>query len=115
VKGQLLVSNSVEDLKQQLRMALKKDPSIDGVFGANEQAVLVAISETRQLNSDSSKNKALVAGFCNQCQTDAYPSLIVVNQNAEEIGIQTAELILSRIKKVERAAFTTTTISTKIN
>lgn len=115
IKGQLLISNSNEDLKQKLREALKNDPNIDGVFGANEQAVLVAISETRQLNADTSKNQVLIAGFCNQCQTDAYPSLIVVNQNAEEIGIQTAELILSRIQKVERAAFTTKMISTKIN
>lgn len=114
-KGQLLVSHSVEDLKQKLHEALKNDPSIDGVFAANEQAVLVAMNETRQLNSDTSKAKVFIAGFCNQCQTDAYPSLIVVNQNAEEIGIQTAELILSRIQKVERAAFTTEMISTKIN
>ena len=107
LKSNIIVADSVEDLKKKIKITLNNDSNIDGVFGINEQAVLQAMHVVRDLKVQNSKKDIAMAGFCNQSQADHNPSLIVVNQNAEKIGIEAAKLILKRIKKIDKKTFFT--------
>lgn len=111
LESHTIVAESVEDLKRKLRATLKEDSTIDGVFGVNEQAVVQAMHIIRDLKATGVKNDISIAGFCNQKQVEYNPSLIIVNQNAEEIGIQAAKLALKRLKKVDRKKFFTKTVA----
>ncbi|WP_296380926.1 LacI family DNA-binding transcriptional regulator [Winogradskyella sp.] len=115
VNGKILVANTVEGLKEKLSAKLKTDKTIDAIFGVNEQAVLQAMHTTRRLKTEGFKNKITIAGFCNQCQSDYNPSLIIVNQNAEEIGTQTAKLLLKRIKSTEIKGYRTKTVAVNLS
>ena len=106
----VLVAGTAEELKQKLETKLKMDTSIDAIFGVNEQAVLQSIHTTRQLKSEGLNKHIKIAGFCNQCQADYNPMLIIVNQNAKEIGVEAAKLILNRIKKTTNKGFQTKTV-----
>jgi len=97
-KAKVLVADTIEDLRQKLVVALRNDKSVDAIFGVNEQAVIQAMHVTRHIKSEKANRKIIVAGFCNERLADYDASLIVVNQNAEEIGIQTAKLLLKQIK-----------------
>ena len=107
LKSDIVVADSVEDLKKKIKITLNNDSNIDGVFGINEQAVLQAMHVIRDLKVQNSNKDIAIAGFCNQSQADHNPSLIVVNQNAEKIGIEAAKLVLKRIKKVDKKTFFT--------
>ncbi len=111
INSKSIVADSVEDLKKKINDILNKDSNIDGVFGINEQAVVQAMHVIRNLKTEGFKQDIAIAGFCNRNQTDYNPSLIVVNQNAEEIGIEAAKLVLKRIKKVDRNTFFTKTVA----
>ncbi len=115
VIGKVLVANTVDELKHKLNETLQKDPTIDAIFGVNEQAVLQAISCTDQLKSNDHSKQITIAGFCNQYQANNNPSLIIVDQNAEEIGTQSAKLMLQRIKNVENSEYCTKTVSVNLN
>lgn len=108
----IIVADSRENLKQKLYTALDKDKSIDAIFGVNEQAVVQAMHIKRNLNSKNASKELTIAGFCNQCQADYDPSLLIINQNAEEIGIQTATLILKQLKNTKPKDSLTKTIKT---
>lgn len=112
IEDKIIVGETVEDLKEKLNTRLKADKTIDAIFGVNEQAVLQAMHTTRRLNAEGSKNEITITGFCNQCQSHYNSSLIIVNQNAEEIGTETAKLLLSRIKSTETKGYKTKTIHT---
>lgn len=111
INKNIVVADNVDDLKKKLNTILKKDRTIDGVFGVNEQAVVQAMHVIRDLKTKGLKKDIVIAGFCNQKQADYNPSLIVVNQNAEEIGIEAAKLALKRIKKIDKKTFFTKTIA----
>ena len=70
---------------------------------------------TRKRKAEGCKNEVVIAGFCNQCQADYNPSLIIVNQNAEEIGTQTAKLLLKRIISTEIKGFKTKTVAANLS
>lgn len=106
-----VIADSTKDLKKKIKALLKNDISVDGVFGVTEQAVVQAMHVIRDLKPKPLNNKIAMAGFCNQDQADYNPSLIVVNQNAEEIGIEAAKLALERIKKEDKKTFFTKTIA----
>ncbi|WP_203458128.1 LacI family DNA-binding transcriptional regulator [Lacinutrix sp. WUR7] len=111
VKSISLIADNVEDLKKKLKVILKNDLSIDGVFGITEQAVVQAIHVIRDLKPKRLNKNIAIAGFCNQEQANYNPTLIVVNQNAEEIGVEAAKLALERIKKEGKKTFFTKTIA----
>ena len=101
IENKIIVANSVDGLKSKLISSLENDNSIDGVFGLNEQAVLQTLQVTSQLKSNTQAPDITIAGFCNQCQANHHPSLIIVEQNAEAIGAAAAKLILRRIKNIQ--------------
>ncbi len=98
VENKIIVADTVEALNGKLIATLENDPTIDGIFGLNEQAVLQTLQVTNQLKFNGKDHHITIAGFCNQCQANQHPSLIIVEQNAEAIGSAAAKLILRRIK-----------------
>lgn len=116
-KNKIIVAETAEDLKSKLVSALEKDSSIDGAFGLNELAVLQTLQITNQLKSKTSDSEITIAGFCNQIQANYYPSLIIVNQNAEVIGKAAAKLLLKRIsiKNTQPQTFQTKMIATQLD
>ena len=111
LNSNIVVAEHVEDLKKKINSIINSDSKIDGVFGINEQAVVQAMHVIRELKNQGSTKDIAIAGFCSQRQMDYNPSLIVVNQNAETIGVEAAKLVLSRVKKVDRKAFFTKTVA----
>lgn len=111
----LIVADSKEELKSKLLATLKNHPEIEAVFGLNEQAVLQTLQVINHLKNNADNRNVTVAGFCNQTLAQYYPSLIVVNQNAENIGKAAAKLIIKRIKNKQLPPFKTKTISTEVN
>lgn len=102
LKSVSLVADSVDELNKKINSILIKDSDIDGVFGLNEQAVVQAMHVIRNLKIQGLHENINLAGFCNKKQADYNPSLIVVNQNAEEIGVEAAKLALKRIVKIDK-------------
>ncbi|MBU2939104.1 LacI family transcriptional regulator [Lacinutrix sp. C3R15] len=109
VKCKVIIDDRSKGLKQKLAALLKSDPTIDGVFGLNEKSVLNAIVLTNKLQKKNCKIS--IAGFCNDLQSKYDSSLIVINQNAKEIGKETAKLLLERIKSKDNTTFQTKTIA----
>lgn len=112
VKCTIITDERSKTLKQNLGELLIKDPSIDGVFGLNEKSVLHAILLTNKLQKED--NDVSIAGFCNDKQLKYDSSLIVINQNAKEIGKESARLLLERIKNKENSSFYTKTIAVNL-
>ena len=100
-ENRIIVADTLEALKIQLVSTLENDTTIDGIFGLNEQAVLQALQVTSPLKSNVKDANITIAGFCNHCQANHHPSLIIVEQNAEAIGAAAAKLILRRIKNTQ--------------
>jgi len=109
VKCKVIIDDRSKGLKQKLAALLKSDPTIDGVFGLNEKSVLNAIVLTNKLQKKNCNIS--IAGFCNDLQSKYDSSLIVINQNAKEIGKEAAKLLLQRIKSKDTTAFQTKTIA----
>ncbi|WP_452232380.1 LacI family DNA-binding transcriptional regulator [Lacinutrix sp. MEBiC02595] len=112
VKCTIITDERSKGLKQKLGELLKEDPSIDGVFGLNEKSVLHAILLTNKLQKED--NAISIAGFCNDMQSKYDASLIVINQNAKEIGVTCAKLLLDRIKSKDNTSFQTKTIAVNL-
>ena len=110
LKSSSVVAESVEDLNKKINTTLNKDSDIDGVFGINEQAVVQAMHVIRNQTQSLGRDIA-IASFCSKKQADYNPSLIVVNQNAEEIGVEAAKLALDRIRKIGGKTFFTKMIT----
>lgn len=113
-ENKIIVADTVEALKSNLISILENDKSIDGVFGLNEQAVLQTLQITTRLKSNTADHNITIAGFCNQHQVNYHPSLIIVEQNAEAIGIAAAKLIVKRIKNTQMQPFQTKMIATEL-
>ncbi|MGC1633753.1 MAG: LacI family DNA-binding transcriptional regulator [Gelidibacter sp.] len=113
-ENKIIVADTVEALNSKLIATLKNDSHIDGIFGLNEQAVLQTLQVTNQLKSNPQDHDITIAGFCNQCQANQHPSLIIVDQNAEAIGAEAAKLILRRIKNTQMQPFQTKMIATEL-
>ena len=114
VENKILVADTPEALNENLLTTLENDKSIDGIFGMNEQAVLQTLQVSKRLKFNNPNLDITIAGFCNQCQSNHYPSLIIVEQNAEAIGVAAAKLILRRIKNKQMQPFQTKTIATEL-
>ncbi|MDO6595439.1 LacI family DNA-binding transcriptional regulator [Oceanihabitans sp. 2_MG-2023] len=112
VKCTVITDERSKGLKQKLKELLKKDTSVDGVFGLNEKSVLHAILLTNKLQKEDSNIS--IAGFCNEMQLKYDASLIVINQNAKEIGKEAAKLLLERIKSKDKTSFRTKTIAVNL-
>ena len=96
VKYTILTDEKSNGLKDKLSLLLNEDPSVDGIFCLNEKSVLHAILVTNKLTNEDTNIS--IAGFCNDLQSKYDAKLIVINQNALEIGRASAKLLLQRIK-----------------
>ncbi|MFK7750422.1 MAG: LacI family DNA-binding transcriptional regulator [Kordia sp.] len=110
VRGTTIIANDISSLQKKLEAALKNDPTIDGILGVNEQAVLKAISTVKKLNINSLHGEVIIAGFCAQRLVESYEPLVIITQNAKKIGVESAKNILQRIKNTETKNFNTTTV-----
>jgi len=109
-----IISNSNSTIFKSRVANMIKDKKIDGIFGVNESATIKTISAAKSMGHDLTKSLS-IAAFCNTSQKRNHPSLIIINQHAEEIGEKTAQLILNRIKKSTQEKFTTTTIKASLS
>lgn len=100
IKNKIINATTIEKFKSKLCIALREDKTIDAIFGANEQATSQAIYAIRNVKEDVFENNIVIAGFCSELHKNYDSSLILVDQNAEEIGKQTGKLIIKRLKKV---------------
>lgn len=114
IENKLIVAESVGELYSKLTSIMETDQSIDGFFGLNEQAVLQTLQVTNPYKADANYNDITIAGFCNQNQAAQHPSLIIVDQNAEAIGVAAAKMILRRIKTKQMHPFQTKMIATEL-
>lgn len=110
MKSKNLVADNVIELSKKLFALLEEDLTIDGVFGATEQAVIQVMHTIRAVNIKGGGREFATAGFCHENQSEYNPSLIVVNQKAEEIGVEAVKLILGRIKSKDDNRYFTKTI-----
>jgi len=115
IKSSNLVADCIVELRKKLITILDKDITIDGIFGATEQAVIQVTHAMRDLKDRGLKREFALAGFCNETQSVYNPSLIVVNQKADKIGMETVNLILDRIRNTEDKQYFTKTIGAKFN
>lgn len=115
VKSKNLVANNLVELREKLNVALADDKTIDGIFCATEQAVIQVRHAIQNVKIKDSKRKFVIAGFCNEKQSEFHPSLIVVDQKAEMIGSEAVRLILDRIKNTGNKDYSTRTIRAILN
>jgi len=113
VKYTAIVEERSSDLYQRLDYLLKIDPSIDGIFGLNEKSVQQAIILTNKIKKENSRIS--IAGFCNELQSKYDATLTVINQNAKEMGRESAKLLLQRIRNKDKPyTFCTKTIDVSL-
>lgn len=108
-ENRIIVADDAIQLNRKLISVFDKDRDIDGFFGVNDLAVTQAMHIIRDLGF--AKTTIEIAGFCNTIQSDFNPSIIVINQNAEKIGIESAKLILNRIVNSTKNDYLTKTIN----
>lgn len=112
-ENRIIVAEDAIQLNQKLISVFDKDRDIDGVFGVNELAITQAMRIIRDLGLV--KSTIEIAGFCNTIQSDFNPSIIVVNQNAEKIGMESAKLILNRIVNSAKNDYLTKTVDINLS
>ena len=99
VKKNLIESNNEHNFNKKIRQLLQEE-DIDGVFGITEKAMLNTIHIARSLGYDISNELSIVA-FCNESQMEYNPSLVSIDQHAEEIGKVSAKLLIKRIDEMK--------------
>lgn len=114
INDEFIISTSDSKTFKSRVAKMIEDKKIDGVFGVNESATIKTIRTAKNKGYDIG-NTLPIAAFCNKSQLRNYPSLIVIEQHAIEIGNKTAQLILNRLKKETINNYTTTTIKASIN
>jgi len=113
-ESRILALDDPHELKHKLTDLIKNDPNIDGIFAANEMAVIQSTSVSNLLTLNNLNKNIVIVGFCSQLQSEYNPSLIAINQHPEKIGIETAKLILKRIKSENKENYITRTVSANI-
>lgn len=102
IKKNLIESNNETHFNKKIRQLLQEE-DIDGVFGITEKAMLNTIHIAKSLGYDVSNELSVVA-FCNESQMEYNPSLVTIDQHAEEIGKISAKMLIKRINDLKNTS-----------
>lgn len=86
---------------EAMRRLLERDPSIDGVFAANDQMAVGAYAALREAGRRVPEDVAVVGFDDDMFARSAVPALSTVRQVPVELGARMAELLTARIEGVD--------------
>jgi len=104
-----------KDAQVQIKGLLKDNSSIDGIIAADNVSGTMAINVAIQLGIKIPDHLSVI-GFADQAISNlSVPKLTSINQNAEEIGKTSVNLLVNRLKnKLDPDHFSTNIIATQI-
>lgn len=92
---------SPESGTEAMRRLLARDPSIDGLFAANDQMAVGAYAALREAGRRVPEDVAVVGFDDDMFARSAVPALSTVRQVPVELGARMAELLTARIEGAE--------------
>ncbi|MGJ8732977.1 MAG: LacI family DNA-binding transcriptional regulator [Cellulophaga sp.] len=101
-------ATNTDELNTKLKAILELK-NVDGVYGANDIALVQAMNINRSLNTED----IAYTGFCNNSKIAWNPGLRIIDQNAKKMGEEAAKLVLQRIKNNNIKEYHTRTITTE--
>ena len=93
------------------------NPTIDAIFAVNELYAVTAMKVARKLNINIPEQLQIIGFTDGVLSKHASPSLSTVSQHGEEMGQQSAELLIARIEasnNSETTSYQTVIIPTKL-
>lgn len=79
-----------------------ENKKIDAIFALDELSGIIALNLIRQKQLDIPKEVAIISFSQGILSKYSYPKLSIVNQYAKEIGANSVQLLLERLKDVDR-------------
>lgn len=110
----MLALNKEKDTEEQIINFLKKHPKIDGIVTADNISGTVAINALKKLNRIVPQQVSVI-GFTSKTIAElSEPRLVAIRQDCKEIGRQTAQMLVDRIRSKSNLNYQTITITTKL-
>lgn len=91
----------LEQLEKKIEALLLNNPSIDGIFAVNELYAVTAMKVARKIGRSVPENLQVIGFTDGVLSRHATPSLTTVSQHAQNIGENTAELLINRLENEE--------------
>lgn len=88
-------------LEEEIRIALKQNPTIDAILSVNEIYAAASMRVIRELNLSIPKDIALICFTDGVISKYATPALTTVKQHGAQIGIEAANLLIDRLEREE--------------
>ena len=85
-------------LEDEITQLFKVNPTIDAIFAVNELYAVTAMKVARELNINIPEQLQVIGFTDGVLSKHAWPSLSTVSQHGEEMGQQSAELLIRRIE-----------------
>jgi len=107
----------LEVLEDEITQLFKVNPTIDAVFAVNELYAVTAMKVARKLNINIPEQLQIIGFTDGVLSKHASPSLSTVSQHGEDMGQQSAELLIRRIEESsnsETIGYQTVVIPTKL-
>ena len=113
-KGHMIALEKSKDVEEQLISFFKNNPEIDGVVTADNISGTVAINALKKLNK-SVPEQVSVIGFTSKTIANlSEPRLVAIRQDCKEIGKQSAQMLVDRIKSKSQLNFQKRIINTTL-
>lgn len=110
----MLTLNKEKDTEEQIINFLKNHPKIDGIVTADNISGTVAINALKKLNRIVPQQVSVI-GFTSKTIAElSEPRLVAIRQDCKEIGRQTAQMLVDRIRSKSNLNYQTITITTKL-
>lgn len=110
----MLALNKEKDTEEQIINFLKKHPKIDGIVTADNISGTVAINALKKVNRNVPQHVSVI-GFTSKTIAElSEPRLVAIRQDCKEIGRQTAQMLVDRIRSKSNLNYQTITITTKL-
>ena len=88
-------------LEEEIRIALKQNPTIDAILAVNEIYAAASMRVIRELNLSIPKDIALICFTDGVISKYATPALTTVKQHGAQIGLEAANLLIDRLEREE--------------
>lgn len=98
IDDDLVSEDHLDVLEDEITQLFKGNPTIDGVFAVNELYAVTAMKVARKLNINIPEQLQVIGFTDGVLSKHAWPSLSTVSQHGEEMGQQSAELLIRRIE-----------------
>lgn len=110
----ILKIQSKENIQEEIRSFFLKNPNIDGVVAADNVSGTTTISVCNSLGYDLPTEISVLGFADNAIANLSVPKLSYIDQNAEEIGKNSASLLIQKLNNPENNKFTTKVIPTTL-